>query len=68
MKVADENIVRLEHRMDGTVDLDRGKTAGIAYASQRSPERAMEHDARGLIVAILLCMGCWAALGFFLLS
>jgi hypothetical protein len=27
-----------------------------------------EHDARGLVVAIFLCLTCWVALGFFLLS
>ncbi|SFF84175.1 hypothetical protein SAMN05518801_102131 [Novosphingobium sp. CF614] len=72
MKVADKNMIGLEHGPDGAIDLDRGMVAGTVYASQRSGQRSgdgqTEHDARGLIVAIVLCMGCWAALGFFLLS
>ncbi|MCT2399963.1 hypothetical protein [Novosphingobium mangrovi (ex Huang et al. 2023)] len=68
MKVADENIVRFENRLEGCVDLNRSKTAGMVYASQRSREGEIEHDARGLVVAILLCVACWAALGYFLLS
>lgn len=68
MTVAERNIVRFENRQDGTLDLDRGRAAGMVYVSQRSCESEMEHDARGFVIAILLCMCCWGALGFFLLS
>lgn len=27
-----------------------------------------EHDPQGLVVAILLCVACWVALGFFFLT
>lgn len=68
MKVADENIIRYDYRRDGAADRDRGKPARTVYLSQRSQAPGQEHDARGLVVAILLCVCCWAALGFFLLS
>lgn len=68
MTVADDNIVRFEHGMDKSMDLDRGNGARLGYASHRTPDQQREHDARGLIVAILLCVCCWAALGFFLLA
>lgn len=31
-------------------------------------DREHEHDARGLVVALLLCLACWAALAYFLLT
>lgn len=68
MKVADENLVGFESRLDEAADLGRNKTTGMVYASQRAREGGAEHDARGLIVAVLLCVACWAALGYFLLS
>lgn len=44
--------------------------AGSARLVCGSPEsdREHEHDARGLIAALLLCGGCWAALAYFLLA
>ncbi|MFC0204806.1 hypothetical protein [Novosphingobium soli] len=65
MKVADDNIIRFERGME------RGHLArmpaGMVYAAQRMGS-GEEHDGRGLIIAILLCMACWACLGFFLLT
>ncbi|MCJ2187276.1 hypothetical protein [Novosphingobium beihaiensis] len=68
MKVAEENIIRFDHHADRGVDRDQGNRAGTVYAPQIPPGLEHEHDARGLIVAVLLCVCCWAALGFFLLS
>lgn len=67
MKVADDNIVRFERVSDGGGDFSARLSAGMVYAAQRM-NRGEEHDGRGLTIAILLCMGCWAALGYFLLS
>lgn len=70
MKVADENIVRFERSADGMADYRRaaGMNMGMVYASQRSLDTNSEHDGRGLLLAIVLCMACWAVLGFFLLT
>ncbi|PNU05755.1 hypothetical protein [Novosphingobium guangzhouense] len=67
MKVADDNIIRFERMSEGMGDLSARLSAGIVYAAQRK-DRGEEHDGRGLTIAILLCMACWAALGYFLLS
>lgn len=70
MKVADENIIRFERIPDVGQDFSSRITAdglrGGVYAAQRM-DRGEEHDGRGLTIAILLCMACWAALGYFLL-
>ncbi|MCJ2177681.1 hypothetical protein [Novosphingobium album (ex Hu et al. 2023)] len=68
MKVAEENIIRFDHRPEGPVERDQGRSATTVYLSQRAQDLGQEHDARGLVIAILLCVCCWAALGFFLLS
>lgn len=61
MKVADNNSVRFD-------TFSGGVPASMVYAAQRKGTQSDEHDSRGLIAAILLCMCCWAALGYFLLS
>lgn len=38
------------------------------YASQRTVEGETTHDARGLVVAVLMSLVCWAALGYYLLT
>lgn len=72
MKVAEENIIRFERasngRSDLSGDLPGALSSGMVYIAQRSSDGDLEHDSRGLVVAVLLCMACWAALGFFLLS
>lgn len=68
MKVADENIIRFERFSDGAGDFSGRISAGMVYAAQRMGDSTEEHDGRGLIVAIMLCMACWAALGYFLLT
>jgi hypothetical protein len=67
MKVAEENIIHFEHFSE-TESISTRLPAGIVYAAQRMGRSEEEHDGRGLIIAILLCMGCWAALGYFLLA
>lgn len=71
MKVADDNIIRFERIPDAGRDFSARLSAdgvpGGVYAAQRM-DRGEEHDGRGLTIAILLCMACWAALGYFLLS
>ncbi|WP_404480847.1 hypothetical protein [Novosphingobium sp. BL-52-GroH] len=67
MKVAEENIIRFE-RFSDTRKFSARLPAGMVYAAQRMGSSEEEHDGRGLIVAILLCMACWAALGYFLLA
>lgn len=68
MKVADENIIRFDHHANGALGRRHGKSVQTVYLSQRGEDLDQEHDPRGLVVAILLCVCCWAALGFFLLS
>lgn len=67
MKVANGNFARFEHGMDRTSE-HSSPSMGLVYASQRVLESDGEHDGRGLLFAIGLCMACWGALGFFLLS
>lgn len=71
MKVAEENVIRFERAPDnGRLPRDGSGalSSSMVYIAQRSSEGDLEHDSRGLVVAVLLCMACWAALGFFLLS
>jgi hypothetical protein len=68
MMVANENIVRLERSAERISDFPRRAAMSVVYASQRESSGEIEHDGRGLLVAIVLCMACWAALGFFLLT
>lgn len=68
MKIADENVVRFDEFSGGGRNFSTQIPAGVVYAAQRMRIREEEHDSRGLIIAILLCMGCWAALGYYLLS
>ncbi|AXB76957.1 hypothetical protein [Novosphingobium sp. P6W] len=68
MKVADENIIRFERFSERTRNFSTRIPAGMVYAAQRMGSSEEEHDGRGLIIAILLCMACWAALGYFLLA
>lgn len=67
MKVADENIIHLE-RFSDAGGFSTRLPAGMVYAAQRMGQNEEEHDGRGLIIAILLCVACWAALGYFLLA
>ena len=60
MKVVDNRVI--DFRNDDTVS---GRSARLVC---REAEREHEHDARGLIAALVLCMGCWAALAYFLLT
>jgi hypothetical protein len=67
MKVAEENIIRFERFPEGASFSTR-IPASMVYAAERMGHGDEEHDGRGLTIAILLCMACWAALGYFLLA
>lgn len=72
MMVADDNLVRFDRddirmRRDGAINAG-GFNANMIYAAQRREDGDAEHDPRGLVIAIMLCVACWAGLGFFLLS
>ena len=66
MKVADDNIVAM--RASGGPVARSHLASAPVYAAYRLSAREEEHDARGLVVAIALCIGCWVALGYFLLT
>lgn len=51
---------------DGSVTQDGSVAAGPCWDWGVAEETA--HDARGLVIAILACVVCWAALGYFLLK
>lgn len=63
MKVVNNRVVEYRHSEDSV----RGPTARLVCPSPEA-DHEHEHDARGLIAALLLCLGCWAALGYFLLT
>lgn len=67
MKVANDNIVRLQGLGKGSSDGAAHRPAGGVYAAQRR-DHEQEHDGRGLAMAVLLCVVCWGALGYFLLG
>jgi len=64
MQVADDNIIRMARSVDFT--------GGAAFRSVATPLETVDettaHDPRGLIVSLLLCLGCWVALAYFLLG
>lgn len=68
MMVADENIIPFDQYSSRTRSLTSRIPAGMVYAAQRMTKLDEDHDGRGLIIAILLCMVCWAALGYALLT
>ncbi|KHK91140.1 hypothetical protein [Novosphingobium malaysiense] len=68
MMVAESEITVMDQVPEGRRDGERAKNSSIFYNARDANDLDLEHDARGLIVAVLLCMACWAALGFFLLS
>lgn len=68
MKVANKNVGPFERRQDLSVDFDQGNATSTGRPPKNSFDREIEYDARNLIVAIVICVICWAALGFFLLS
>ncbi|WP_242528392.1 hypothetical protein [Novosphingobium sp. PY1] len=49
-------------------DRKSGRASRFACSAPDDMEGESEHDARGLVLAIALCMACWAALGYFLLG
>ena len=66
MSVAEKSVFAFKPSMEHRGD-DRLSRARV-YAAQRTFDEGEEHDAKGLMLAIVLCMGCWAALAFYLLS
>lgn len=61
MKVAD-SMIGMEQGRDGPMD----KRA--SSVSHRAHEGEIRHDARGLVIAVMMSLVCWGALGVFLLS
>jgi hypothetical protein len=68
MQVADENIIRFECFSDRNRNFNPLISTSLVYAAQSRGNIEDERDGRGLIIAILMCMACWAALGYFLLA
>lgn len=60
MKVVNNRIIEFRRDEDSV-------SARLLYGAAES-DREHEHDARGLVAALLLCVSCWAALGYFLLT
>ena len=64
MNVSNDNVIRFnpvaQRRYDYT-------SVEEVYAAQRQNVGKI-HDARGLLVAIGLCLICWGALGYYLVS
>lgn len=67
MMLADENVFRLDYSPEAAV-LQRRAPLSMIYAGQSAAEGEGEHDGRGLLLAIVMCMACWGVLGFFLLN
>lgn len=67
MKVVENNVIHFDRIDDAGRNYSSDLATGVVYAAQRV-DRGQEHDGRGLTIAILLCMACWAALGYFLLA
>lgn len=61
MSVAKERFSPLSSALDG-------RNANPVYMSQKLAEEDVEHDAKGLVTAILLSFASWAVLGYFLLT
>lgn len=66
--VANGNLQFFEPGMEFASDGDRGNPALTGSAGHFAPEGEIEHDARGLVAALVLCAMCWLALGYFLLG
>jgi len=64
MKVVEENVVRL-HRDGIAAEFNNG-SSGAMTRFEADGERT--HDPHGLVISLILCMGCWAALAYFLLT
>ena len=64
MKVASNRVVSLEHGSDSV----SGQSGNLVFLTPNAVEGEEERDGRGLVIAILLCMTCWAVLGYFLLA
>lgn len=64
MEIADQTVGSLEPALDAGADPGIG--LGVPGAVPNS--RESEHDTRSLVVAILACALCWAALGYYLLT
>lgn len=65
-KGADNSVVRFVRVADSNASISGGSRASL-YAARHSHDGDAGHEGKGLILAIILCMSCWGALGFFLL-
>lgn len=64
MKVVNNGVVSVEHGNGATA----GQGGNLVCLTREVVVGEVERDGRGLVIAILLCMTCWAALGYFLLT
>lgn len=64
MQVAEDNIARMAR----SVDFTGRATFGSVATPLETMDETTAHDPRGLIVSLLLCLGCWVVLAYFLLG
>lgn len=64
MKVVNSRVVSVEHG-NGAAAAQGGN---LVCLPQEVIVGEVERDGRGLVIALMLCVTCWAALGFFLLT
>lgn len=65
MTVANNGIIDFQQDIDIAGGAGSG---GIVYPAVEVIDGEYERDARGLLMALLFCLICWVALGFFLLG
>lgn len=61
MKVVNKDFMQLDSSIANAMGSD-------IYAMHKRANAGDGHDARGLIVAVMLCAACWTALAYFLLA
>ncbi len=64
MKVADENTIRFERRIESA----GGMVIPAPGMALGSAKRDDEQDVRSLIIAVAMCVSCWVVLGYYLLT
>lgn len=63
MMVADDKSVSFNLRPDSEAGIVMSALPGVDRESL-----PQEHDAKALIIAVAMCLGCWLVLGYFLLG
>lgn len=64
MKVVSNGVVSVEHGNSAAA----GQGGDLVCLTKEMVGGEVERDGRGLVIALLLCMTCWAALAYFLLT